>query len=132
MYSESPLCPVLSHLVLEWQVFLDPHLLGRCLSELGHVLMLAGQLDSAQDSMEQGERVLLAAEDEHELATLRCRMGLLLATVPEGSSKISSASADAAFEKITQSLEVGLMGRCWHLGSVMQPTCVTPCVTFTC
>ena len=87
------------------KVFLDPHQLGVCLSDLGEVLMHEGQADRAKDHLAQGEQVLLAAEDGHALAALRCRMGRLLAVVPEGSSKIQARVAEEAFGKITQALE---------------------------
>ena len=41
------------------KVFLDPHLLGTCLSELGQVLMEAGDIAKAKDHLEQGEQVIL-------------------------------------------------------------------------
>jgi len=87
------------------KVFLDPHALGICLSELGYVLMRAGDCDRAREHFEQGEQVLLAAEDGHALATLRCRMGLLFSVVKEGASKITAEAAETASEKIAQSLE---------------------------
>jgi len=87
------------------KVFLDPHLLGTCLSDLGQVLMEAGDLAKAKDHFEQGEQVLLAAEDVHALAKLRCRMGLLLGMPRDGSNKIDADTAEAALEKVGQSLE---------------------------
>jgi hypothetical protein len=60
------------------KVFLDPHMLGVCLGELGGVLVLARQHASAKEQFEHGLQVLEAAEDVDALAAIRCRMGLLL------------------------------------------------------
>ena len=60
------------------KVFLDPHMLGVCLGELGGVLVLARQHASAKEQFEHGVQVLEAAEDVDALAAIRCRMGLLL------------------------------------------------------
>lgn len=86
-------------------MFLDPHQLGTCLSELGLVLMQAKQIPRAMEHFEQGEQVLLAAEDVHALATLRYRMGLLLSLPEEGETIANGDNAELALEKIFLSLE---------------------------
>ena len=47
-------------------------------------------------------QVLVAAEDVHALAKLRCRLGLLLGMPRDGSNKIDADTADAALDKIGQ------------------------------
>eukprot|EP00960_Hanusia_phi_P028863 747627-Hanusia_phi.AAC.2 len=87
------------------KVFIDPHMLGQCLGELGHVFMLASKFDRSQEVYEQAEQLLEAAEEIDEIASLRCRMGLLASIRKDGSTKPSPELFEQGLQKISESLQ---------------------------
>jgi len=87
------------------KVFIDPHMLGQCLGELGNVFMLASKFDRSHEVYEQAEQLLEAAEEIDEISNLRCRMGLLASVRKDGSTKPSAEMFEHGLQKIAQSLQ---------------------------